>query len=149
MKCDDERRSRIVRALADLRLDAFLCALPSNVLLLTGYWPVVGLSVGIATRDGRILLIVPEDEKSLAQNGCADEILTFHGGTIDEEPVGIEKLESALFEAFSRLANVRRGIGYEARAEYQPVSYAAMQLPGVALHRFLQENFGEVGLVPA
>ncbi|HZS92056.1 MAG TPA: M24 family metallopeptidase [Chloroflexota bacterium] len=37
-----ERVERIATGLREADLDALICALPSNVLLLSGYWPVVG-----------------------------------------------------------------------------------------------------------
>ena len=60
---DTERKSWIQQALAEANLDAVICALPSDVLLLTGYWPVIGASVAICFREGPTILLVPEDEK--------------------------------------------------------------------------------------
>src|SRR5438477_342865 len=62
---DAERLERIQLALREARLDALVCALPSNVLLVSGYWPVVGTSVAVATRDGAVGLAVPDDEDDL------------------------------------------------------------------------------------
>jgi Xaa-Pro aminopeptidase len=61
-----ERVARIEDALQDARLDALVCTLPANVLLLSGYWPVVGSAVAVATRDGPIAVLAPEDEQELA-----------------------------------------------------------------------------------
>ena len=52
MHRDSERLDRIKRALSSSQLDVLVCSLPMNVLMITGYWPVVGNSVAIATRDG-------------------------------------------------------------------------------------------------
>jgi len=46
---DRERIDRVRQALQHGGLDAVVCALPKNVLLLSGYWPAVGTSVAIAT----------------------------------------------------------------------------------------------------
>jgi Xaa-Pro aminopeptidase len=66
MNQDKARSERVKNALRDGDLDAVLCALPSNVLMLTGYFPVVGTSVAIFTGDGEICLLAPEDETELA-----------------------------------------------------------------------------------
>ena len=39
---DTERRERIKYALREADMAAVVCALPTQVLLLSGYWPVVG-----------------------------------------------------------------------------------------------------------
>ena len=80
---DTERKSRIQQALLEANLDAVICALPSDVLLLTGYWPVVGASVAICFREGPTILLVPEDEKELSEDGFADSVITFTAETID------------------------------------------------------------------
>jgi hypothetical protein len=38
MNRDEERIRRITSALAEAGVDALVCALPLNVLLLSGYW---------------------------------------------------------------------------------------------------------------
>jgi hypothetical protein len=47
---DEERVRRIQSALNGAGLHAVVCALPENVLLLSGYWPVVGDALALATR---------------------------------------------------------------------------------------------------
>src|SRR6185312_988444 len=80
---DEERVTRIQDALKGARLDAVVCALPENVLLLSGYWPVVGNALAIATREGRVAVIAPEDERDLAEAGWADDIRTFQPAPLD------------------------------------------------------------------
>ena len=58
MARDTERIDRIAYALRGAKLDGLVCALPANVLLLSGYWPVVGVSIAIATADGAVVLLV-------------------------------------------------------------------------------------------
>src|SRR6185437_4975129 len=70
-----ERVDRIRSALRENQWDLLVCALPMNVLLLSGYWPVVGTGVAVASSEGKICLLVPEDEKDLARRGWADEIV--------------------------------------------------------------------------
>jgi len=83
MNQDKERSERVKNALRDGNLDAVLCALPSNVLMLTGYFPVVGTSVAIFTRDGEICLLAPEDERELAEKSRARDVPTFKPGSLE------------------------------------------------------------------
>ena len=80
---DRQRLERVVRGLKEHRFDLVVCSLPSHVLLVSGYFPVVGTSIAMATTDGRVLLIVPEDEKELAEHGYADDILVYEPTTLD------------------------------------------------------------------
>ncbi len=66
MRRDGERIGRIQESLERDRLDALVAAAPNNVLLLSGYWPVTGTSFAVATKEGRIGLAIPEDERDLA-----------------------------------------------------------------------------------
>ena len=150
MKRDIERIERIQRALQDAELDAVVCALPTNVLLLSGYWPVVGSSLAIATRNGRIVLLVPEDEQELTESGCADEVHTFPGGSLSN-------LKSIIEMAAPKLAKVLRdmgleggcALGYESGPIFEPSSYASMHLYGEAIHDLLDQAAPSVTISPA
>ena len=81
---NSERVDRIRDALRKNKWDLVVCALPMNVLLLSGYWPVVGTGLAVASKEGRISLLVPEDEEDLARQGWADEVRTFKPGSLNE-----------------------------------------------------------------
>src|ERR1041384_524966 len=83
MARDRERIRRVSDALREAGRDALVCFLPINVLFLSGYWPVVGTSIALATSDSRIVLLVPEDESQLASSAGADEVGTFRPGSLD------------------------------------------------------------------
>ncbi|MBZ5586027.1 MAG: aminopeptidase P family N-terminal domain-containing protein [Acidobacteriia bacterium] len=83
MPRDVERIERLQAAMKEAGLDALACTLPENVLLLTGYFPVVGTSVAIATREGEILLFAPEDEMDLADCDCTENLVSFRPGSLD------------------------------------------------------------------
>ena len=80
---DELRRRRVVAALAEADRDVVACALPANVLMLTGYRPVVGDALALASREGRLAMIAPEDEVDLARAGWADDVRTFRPGSLD------------------------------------------------------------------
>ena len=66
MTRDHDRIARIRRALETHGLDVVVCGLRANVLmLLSGYWPVIGSALAVATREGGVALIVPADEAEL------------------------------------------------------------------------------------
>lgn len=69
---DAERHGRVRAAMADAGLDALVCRLPENVLFLTGYWPLTGISWVLFPRDGAPSCIVPDCEEAEARDAMAD-----------------------------------------------------------------------------
>jgi Xaa-Pro dipeptidase len=139
---------RIKRALIEARLDGLVCALPTNVLLLTGYWPVVGTSVAIATREGGIGLIVPEDERDLAATGWAHEVRTFKSGSLEEITKAVQGIHTPLLHLAKSL-KIGRTIGYEHGPMFEPASYAAMHFYGAALTEAVAKAVPGVELISA
>lgn len=64
---DAARKKRVVEVMKEHHLDAVICGSASEILLLTGYWPVMGTSVAIFTAEGDIQVALPEDEVELAE----------------------------------------------------------------------------------
>lgn len=141
-----ERKQRIHDALAEHRVDVLICALPMNVLMMSGYWPVVGTGVAIAFAGGSIILLIPEDEADLAALGWADEVHTF-------QPSSLQTLAGAADAVAEPLSNLLKSpharIGYEAGASSEPASYAAMHLYGGQMESLLRESFPHAVLIPA
>src|ERR1051325_6492542 len=138
----------IRRSLERTNWDLMACSMPSNVLLLTGYWPAAGDSVAAATREGQIALIVPQDEDDVAEHSWADEIVTYC-------PVPLDRLTTAeepVFEAFAnlkaRLNIVADRIGFEQTGSFEPASYAPNLFRGSA-GRILRRAFPGATLAPA
>jgi Xaa-Pro aminopeptidase len=124
---DEERIDRLTSALAANSLDAFLCAVPSNVLMLSGYWPVIGNAVCVVTREGRVALIVPEDEEEIAASGWADLVRTFHPGSLDQ----LKSINDILCRPLSDLGRALEfhpgtKIGFEGGTSFYPSGYASM-----------------------
>jgi hypothetical protein len=111
------------------------------VLLLTGYWPVVGTSVVLVVREGPTLLFVPEDERDLASRSWADVLWTFQPGTLTELRGAADALHKPLGEAVARLGIELDKIGYEGESAYEPSSYASLHLYGESLRHLLEETF--------
>ena len=144
---DDERRQRIRHALRKHRIDACICALPSNVLLLSGYWPKIANAVVVATQEATAL-IVPEDERRLTRESWADEIETFQPGGLNKLITADEALAAPL-RRISKKLGIRghRRIAYEAGPFSEPVTYAAMNIYGESLRRRIEVLFPAVAVV--
>src|SRR5579875_3565305 len=56
----NERSRRMRRAMDEEQLDALILTLPENMLLLSGYWPMIGASVLVVPREGQASCIIPE-----------------------------------------------------------------------------------------
>ena len=54
------RLDRMRRAMERERLDALVLRLPENVLLLSGWWPMIGASTLLFPREGDATLLVPQ-----------------------------------------------------------------------------------------
>lgn len=144
-----ERVDRIRNALRENQWDLVVCALPMNVLLLSGYWPVVGAGVAIVSSDGRISLLVPEDEEDLARRGWADEIRTFRPGSLDELVTTAEAIRTPLRKLVEGFSAKPLRVAFEALETSEPASYAAMHLYGGTMRRLLEEALSISTVNPA
>ncbi len=121
MARDGERIDRLQEAMKEAGLDAIACALPANVLLLTGYFPVVGTSLAVVTREREVWLYAPEDEKELAECSGADRVVTF------QPPLALNRSELD-----------GKIVGYECGPTFEPMSYVALHLYGTGIPDLLQ-----------
>jgi Xaa-Pro aminopeptidase len=150
VKRDEERTGRLTRALEEAGVDALVCTLPTNVLLLSGYWPVVGTSLAVFTREGHATLLVPEDEKELAEGGWADEVRTFSAGSLTDLKGVVECVQEPLAEVASYLGIGREHVvGFEDGSVTEPVTYAAMHLYGADAGRLIGQAMRLCALYPA
>jgi Xaa-Pro aminopeptidase len=140
-----ERIDRIRIALRTNQWDLVVCALPKNVLLLSGYWPVVGTGVAIASSDGPIALLVPEDEEELAKDGWADDVHTFKPGSLDKLTTAAEAIQTPLYEMLKSFSGSKARVAFEATETSEPASYAAMHLYSGQMRSLLQETLPDAG----
>jgi Xaa-Pro aminopeptidase len=147
MTRDHDRIARIRRALETHGLDVVVCGLRANVLMLSGYWPVIGSALAVATREGGVALIVPADEAELASNGWADAIHTFEVGSLDRLTTIVEAVRDPLAAAKSGLG-IPSGatIGCEGGAAFDPSGYASTYMYGAAAEPLLRDVFGRAGV---
>lgn len=128
MPGDSGRLERIAAVLRSTGLDALVCTLPSNVLLLSGYWPVVGTAVCVVTHTGLSALVVPEDEQDLAARGWASEVRTYQPGSLHNLSGPAEAVRAPLRALLDSLDISGGHLGFEAGNAYEEASYAAMYL---------------------
>jgi Xaa-Pro aminopeptidase len=146
---DRERMERVERGLREENLDALVCALPSNVLLLTGYWPVVGTSVAVVTRAGEVGLALPEDEGDLADGGWAEVRETFSPGSLDGLPTLPQVLAPSLSRVLHRLGMKNGRLGYEHGPILEPGSYAGTNRYSAMMPELVREISAAADVVPA
>ena len=146
---DAERLARIADALKQHQLDAVICSLPSRVLLLCGYFPVVGTSLAIATREQQVVVIAPEDEEHLARDGFADGVVTYKPSRLDRLQTVDQAAISPLQQELRRLGLERARIGFEHGPASEPASYSAINFFGGVIRTMLQEAAPNILLDPA
>ncbi len=139
--------SRIQGALREGALDAVLCAHPSNVLLLSGYWPVMGASVALATREGEVHLVLPEDEAEIASASSTAAHTTFHPGSLSVVTNADRAIRDPLAKTLRSLGLERGRLAVETGATALPVSYLSQYHYGDALREFLAGDFPQMHLV--
>ncbi len=138
------RITRIRDALGRADLAAIVCTLPSNVLLVSGYWPVVGPACAVVWQTGPTLLMVPLDERAAARRGWADEVRILTESS--DADTGSRTLVSWL-AAEARQWGGRR-IGVEHGPACEPASYAGMCLYGSRLWEAVRAAWPDADLVP-
>jgi Xaa-Pro aminopeptidase len=143
-----ERVSRIEAALKQENLAAVICSHQLNVLMLTGYWPVIGTAVAIVTAEPRVILLVPKDEEELAKAGWADEIHTFQPASLQTLENAPDALSATLKKVLPSLGQQHQRIGYEAGSVHLPVSYVSLYAYGNRLPAVWQDTLPSVRMVP-
>jgi Xaa-Pro aminopeptidase len=147
MAIDSERHSRIVAMMREEELDALICSSPTEVLLLTGYWPVMGTSVAVFTADGGVHVLVPSDEHEIAANSSSAVLTTFHAGELSSlttPQTAIAQPHTSLCALLS-LSHAR--IGMERNQGIQPASYAVTASYRSALVDILRGAFPQIEIV--
>jgi Xaa-Pro aminopeptidase len=146
-RCD--RLERVQAALAGHGLSALVCSHNLNVLLLSGYWPVTGVALAIATAEPRVVLLVPEDEEELAARSWANEVRTFEPASLGSLQDCRSRLLHALQQVLPTLLPEHARIGYEAGVVHLPASYVSQQTCGCMLPGLLNEAMPSATPLPA
>ena len=123
-------------------LDAIICRLPEHVLLLSGYWPLCGMSYIIFPVEGDPIFIVPHSEETEAREDLGDaEILPYRFGVIDAaDPQGEIKKHFRFVSTGKHWKRIGYEGGFESAAP--PWNAAEHSLPSLANYSFLAGIFG-------
>ncbi len=80
---DAERTERVRGALEEERLDALVCRLPENLLCLTGFWPLSGISFVLFPREGEPTCVAPDcEEAETRQELTGAALVTYRYGSL-------------------------------------------------------------------
>ncbi|HSU93703.1 MAG TPA: M24 family metallopeptidase, partial [Gemmatimonadaceae bacterium] len=137
---DVERIALLRDALESSNLDGLICALPSNVLLLSGYWPVVGTSVALLGPDDTVVVVAPRDEYDFAEAGWANEIIALENGGLDSLETAADALREPLLDAIVHAGLRTRRVGIESGLRFEPFSYVGTYRYGSALRHLLRDE---------
>ncbi|HZS76084.1 MAG TPA: Xaa-Pro peptidase family protein [Ktedonobacteraceae bacterium] len=125
---------------------AIICRLPQNVVMLTGYQPILGNSFCIVTlnanKEVEFRLAIPKDEEDLVPPSTAVEVKSYAEETMNYIGNTIESVREPLAELL-RSANINENavVGYE--GVYSPIATAYTQVgaPGPATYELLHQLF--------
>lgn len=131
------------------QFDALVLRLPENVLLLSGFWPMIGASFLVFPLDGKPVCIIPDCYRAEALSALRSvQPIFFPYGLVDSPPPNnaIRKLLSGLSGATSW-----RRIGYEASFEAIAPSWNSAEslVPAAGTVSLLQSAFPKSLLVDA
>jgi Xaa-Pro aminopeptidase len=142
------RTQRIVEMFKQKGADfhALVCRMPQNVVMLTGYQPILGNSFCLVSlntaQQVEIRLAVPKDEEDLVPQGAAVEVKAFAEETMEWIGNTIQAVHEPLAELLrSAKLNENAVIGYE--GGYSPIAtaYTQVGVPGPATLDLLHQLF--------
>jgi Xaa-Pro aminopeptidase len=126
MAIDSLRRNSIVETLKRSDLAAMASLSATEVLLLTGYWPVLGQSLAVFSREGESYCIVPEDELELAKKTSDAEFIPYKPATLEKLTSPAAALIQPTRELFSRLKLSSGDVGTDLDAGMTAMAYQSV-----------------------
>ncbi|MFC5862355.1 M24 family metallopeptidase [Acidicapsa dinghuensis] len=146
MAIDTERQKRTMSLLSHSGYDALICSSATEVLLLTGYWPVMAQTVVVFSADGAVTAIVPEDEVGLAKKTSATEIIPYQPATLDTLDSPLSRLREPLRRALKSFSASKASVGIQMEQGLQPASYAVSAVFRPSFAALLSELLPEAKL---
>ncbi len=144
-----ERLDRMRHAMERENLDALVLRLPENVLLLSGYWPMLGASTLVFPRESLAALLIPEYYLKEAQAAVWEaDVYTFAFGVLGA-PDPADSLRSFL-SGLPHRANWKR-IGYEGGFRMMAPAWQSSEtlLPTEQTKALYEAAFAGAGMVDA
>lgn len=144
MMSDRVRIQRCHDALHKAGLDALVCRLPENIVMLTGYWPMNGFAFFIFPAESAPVLIAPVPEEELANDSWVKDVRLFKWGLVDSgDPY--ESIGQLLQGAAADLGLRGKRVGYEGSFEFVAAPYVGAEpsvFSQVTLNLY-QQAFGD------
>jgi Xaa-Pro dipeptidase len=144
---NEERLDRMRRAMKAACLDVLVVRLPENVLLLSGFWPMIGASLVVFPCDGLPYAIVPACYEEEASASLWETHVSHYGYGV----IGAEPPESAVFQLLSQIAKQHswKRIGFEERFNVGAPSWNAAEflIPAEQNRQLLSSVFPKTELV--
>jgi Xaa-Pro aminopeptidase len=112
MPADIERRRRVRERLAESRLDAIICRLPENVVLLSGCYPIIGQTAVVFPAEGEPTLVLPAQEEYLADGLGIEDVRSYDCWRLGD-PSPDESLRRLLGQVCADRGLIGRRVGYE------------------------------------
>src|SRR5438128_2107230 len=106
-----ERLDRMRHAMERARLDALVLRLPENVLLLSGFWPMIGATTLVFPREGAAVALIPAYYQKEAEASLWGAEPRYYPFGVLGAPDPMEALSGFLRDAARRKG--WRRIGYE------------------------------------
>jgi Xaa-Pro aminopeptidase len=144
-----ERLEIARNALISAKLDALVCRLPENVLMLSGYWPLCGDAVLVFPAEGDAVCIIPETQ---AEEASAEiwnaQICTYPHGRHDS-PDQEREIEACLIDLAKK--NKWSTIGYEGTYEAiaAPGNVAEPKVPSKKFEQLLKSAMDKATFIDA
>ena len=150
MTLDPVRDARNREVMAAHGLDALICRLPDNVLLLTGYWPVSSFAFAVVPREGQVVLIAVETERQEIPEGAADEVLFYRFGVLGTRDP-LDSVQRLLQEELRPMGVERGRIGIEQDFEVVAAGHGGGDVffPGAATRAAIRAAAPDADLVDA
>ena len=139
----NDRENMLDQLLQSFALDALICSLPDNVLLLTKYWPVTGNTLAVFCRGTEVGLLVPQDEQSFVSKNSTTKIIYYQPGSLDALSNEVNSAEQGLRHLLELLSFDGKNIGVDCGAQSVPSPYLSVKLFGNSLQTMIEQVIPE------
>ena len=120
------RTARLSHAMQEAGLQAIVAVSASDVLLLSGFWPIMSTSVAVFTAAGECHVLVPEDEQDLAEKMTSVSLISYKPGSKNRITGPIQELHAPLGTLLRQLGLEHATIGMPAQLAEQPAPYVVL-----------------------
>lgn len=144
-----DRVEQVQAWLNENQVGAAVFRLAENILLLSGYWPVLGIAAVVVTADGSSMLVAPDTDEPDLHSNQLSEIRLYPHPALSTSPSAYESFRRVLREVAGNMRAGSRRIGYEGSFESiaPPGNFAEPNVVGEPTKQLIREGFGATELV--